>query len=379
MFNPGDVLLYELTISGLAGYVDIRTSVKDFSIYENIKTPYTSIVLTVIDRNDILNNNVGLDAVNNLVTVSFSQPGQHIYTGTWQVFAVEKGQNLENQRAVEYTITGYSPHMRNIPKVQKSFKEQSTTDVAAALINQYLRPSKPLIINAPGRSTVGNSIMPYNINGQQIFKAIRAVLGRATSTVDNSGAYVFFENQFNMVIDTLANLLSNAQASQVATFYQRPMGVNFLTDVAIQPFIILAMREEARVNLADTAQFDNTATNTIDLFSSAFQKGATSGASMYYNLPYNILRPPTFLADQMANRGKVAGQFDSQSATIQVSLQTDCTVGLGVNVESLAPPGDTNQVVLDEIAGPLLITELRHTVMLDKNKMQGMTTMKLTK
>lgn len=375
-FNPGDVVIRDFTLSGLGGSVDVRRRIKDFSIYENIKTPYTTIVATVIDTTDMLNNNIGLDGVNNTLTASFSQTGQHIYDGTWAVVAVEKGQNLENQRAVEYKITGYSPHMVKFPKVQKSFKEVPATGVASALISEFLSPLKGLQIDAPARSIVGNQMMPYNINGVQIHKAIRSVLARAASTKDNSSAYVWFENQFNMVIDTLENMMNKAVGSQVATFYQRPMGQNFLRDVALQPFIILAMREDSRVNSAETVLDNKNAVNTLDIFSSAFKKGATGGATSYMNLPYNILRPPTFLAGVLSDRKNVAGKFDSQSATIQVSLQTDVTVGLGFNIESLAPPGDTDQVVLDEISGPLLATEVRHTVQLNKQKMQGMSTIK---
>jgi hypothetical protein len=376
MFNPGDVVIRDFTLSGIGGSVDVRRRIKDFSIYENIKTPYTTIVATVVDTTDMINTNVVLDGVNNTLTASFSQTGQHIYDGTWAVIAVEKGRNLENQRATEYKITGYSPHMTKFPKVQKSFKEVPATGVAASLIGEFLSPLKSLVIGAPARSMVGNQMMPYNINGVQIHKAVRSVLARAASSVDNSSAYVWFENQFNMVIDTLENLMNKAVGSQVATFYQRPMGGNFLTDVAIQPFIILAMKEDSRLNSAETVLDNKNATNTIDLFSSAFSKGQTGGATSYLNIPYNILRPPTFLANVLGNRKNVAGMFDSQSATIQVSLQTDVTVGLGFNVETLAPSGDTDQVVLDDISGPLLATEVRHTVLLNKDKMQGMSTIK---
>lgn len=376
MFNPGDTLIYDFTLSGDLGAVDIRYSIRDFSIYESLKNPFTTIVATVVDKTDILNNNVGLDGVNNTLNVSFSQPGQHIYDGTWSVIAVEKGQTLESQRAQVYTITGYSPHMRNFPKVQKSFKEQTATDVVSSLINQYLSPLKSVVVGAPSRSIMGNQMMPYNINGVQIFKAIRSVLGRAASTVDSSSAYVLFENQYNLVIDTLENLMNKAASSQTATFYQRPLGINFLNDVALQPFIILALQEDSRVNAAAADLDTQNAVNTIDLFSSAFQKGQTQGATSYLNIPYNILRPPTFIANFLSNRKNVAQKFDSQSATIQVSLQTDVTVGAGINVETLAPPGDTDQAVLDDISGPLLVSELRHTVQMNKGKMQGLSTIK---
>jgi hypothetical protein len=375
-FNPGDVVLRDFTLSGAGGSVDVRRRIKDFSIYENIKTPYTTIVATVLDTTDMLNSNLGLDGKNNVLTASFSQPGQHIYDGTWQIMAVEKGRTLENQRTAEYKITGYSPHMQRAPKVQKSFKEQPATAVASSLINEFLQPLKSVIIGAEARSVVGNKMMPYNINGISIHKAIRSVLARAASTKDQSSAYVYFENQYNIVIDTLENLMNKAVGSQVQTFYQRPMGQDFLRDVALQPFIILAMKEESRVDSTSNVLNDNQATNVLDLFSSKFDKGKTGGAATYLNIPYNILRPPTFLKDVLAARKKVAGQFDSQSATIQVSLATDVTVGLGFNVQTLAPAGDTDIVKLDNISGPLLATEVRHTVKMTEKKMMGMSTIK---
>lgn len=363
-------------MSGLGGTVDIRRRVKNFSIYENIKTPYTCIVATIVDNADILNTNLGLDGVNNTLTVAFSQVGQHIYDGSWLIMAVEKGRTLENQRTAEYTITGYSPHMALSPIVQQSFTSQTATDVASSLISQYLSPAKGVVVNAGSRSMMGNQMMPYNINGQSIHKAIRSVLSRAASTTDTSSAYVYFENQYNIVIDTLENLMNNALSNQVSKFYQRPLGQDWLRDVAIQPFIILAMKEEARVDSTSNVLSGVQATNMIDLFSSAFTKGSTGGAATYLNIPYNILRPPTFLQNVLAARKSVANKFDSQSATIQVSLATDVTVGLGINVQTLAPAGDTDTAVPDSISGPLLAIEVRHTVDMTENKMMGISTIR---
>ena len=377
-FSPGDINLYDFTMSGAGGSVDVRRRVRDFSIYESIKTPYISIVAKIIDNTDMLNQNLGMNGNNNL-TVSFGQPGQNPYNGTFKILEVEKGRTLENQRTAEYTITGYSPHMTNQPKVQKAYREVPATQVAQDLIQTVLNPSKGILIGAPSRGLVGNAHMPYNINGVNIHKAIRSILSRAASSVDESSAYLFFENQKNMVIDTLENLMSKAVGSPVATFIQRPMGQNFLRDVAIQPFVILAMREEARVSATDNILNNNQATNIFDLFSNQFKKGNTANAATYLNIPYNMLRPPTFIADFLNKRKKIAGQFDSQSATIQVSLNTDVTVGGGFSIETLAPAGDTDTPILDAISGPMLATEVRHTVNLTQKKMQGLSTIKGTK
>ncbi len=377
-FSPGDVILQDFTMSGAAGSVDIRARVMNFSIYENIKTPYISIVAKIKDNTDMLNQNLGLDGTNNL-TISFSQPGQKPYKGTFRIMEVEKGRTLQNQRTAEYTITGYSPHMTNQPKVQKAYKEVPATQVANDLIENILKPAKKLIINAPSKGLVGNKDMPYNVNGVNIHKAIRSVLSRAASIKDVSSAYVFFENQTNMVIDTLENLMKQAMAGNGPTFYQRPMGLDFLNDVAIQPFIILAMREESRASATDNILNEKQATNIFDLFSNQFQKGQTKDAATYLNIPYNMLRPPTFIANFLNQRKKIAGQFDSQSATIQVSLNTDLTVGSGFVINTIAPVGIMDTAVPDRISGPMLATEVRHTVLLTQQRMQGMTTVRGTK
>lgn len=374
-FAPGDVQLLTCSMTGAGGSVDIRHRVKDFSVYENIKTPYISIVMNIVDNTDMLNQNLGLDGSNQL-TISFGQPGQNPYDGTFKILEVEKGRTLQNQRTAEYRITGYSPHMTNQPKVQKAYKEQTATSVAQDLVQTFLSPSKGLVINAPSRGLVGNQFMPYNINGVNIHKAIRSVLSRASSTKDQSSAYLFFENQFNMVIDTLENLQNTALNNPVATFIQRPMGKNFLLDQAIQPFVIMALKEDSRVSSTDNILNDKQATNVFDLFGQTFQKGQTQNAATYLNIPYNMLRPPTFIADFLNQRKKIAGQFDSQIITIQVSLNTDVTVGKGFAIDTLAPAGDTNIPVPDAVSGPLIATEVRHTVQFSGSKPQGVTTAK---
>lgn len=376
MFNPGDIEIRECMLSGIPGSVDISRRIHDFKIYENIKKPYTSIEMTIIDNADIINNNIGLDATNNFLSLSFGQPGQPSYTGRWAIMSIEKGRNLNNQRTAIYKIIGYSPHMTKFPKVQKAYKNQTATNVAKNLIQQYLSPEKALQIGAPSRGILGNNTMPFNINGIQIHKAIRSTLLRAASTVDPSSAYVFFENQHSMVIDTLENLLNKAFTNPRNAFYQRPMGKDFLEDVARQPFIILSLREESRQSRPASIQDESQAVNTLDMFSNVFKKGNTQGSSSYLNIPYNLLRPPTYIANFLDKRKKIAGEFDSQSVTIHVSFNQSVTVGEGFTVETIAPAGDTDQVVLDRISGPLLCTEVCHSVILDKRRMQGTTTAK---
>jgi hypothetical protein len=180
------------------------------------------------------------------------------------------------------------------------------------------------------------------------------------------------------VVDTLENALEKALSSPVATYYQRPMGQNFLNDQVLQNFIIMSMVEESRVDAMATAQAKSQKVQPFDIFSNKMEgKSAGKGkASTYLNIAYNMLRPPTHLAKALPERKKVASAFDSQSATIHVALNTALTVGCGFEVETLAPGGDTDEPVKDDISGPLMAVEVRHSVDLTKKKMQGTTTVK---
>lgn len=376
-FNAGDVEIQRCVLSGAAGSVDVARRVHDFSTFESIKKAYVSLVMNLVDDTDVLNYNVGLDGTNTL-DLSFSQPGQEPWTGKFVVTSIEKGTKLQNLRVQNYQLVGYSPHMTNFPKVQKAYKNKTGTGVARDLIESFLKPIKPLVVRAASKGMLGSDRMPYNINGVQIHKAIRQTLLRSASTKDKSSAYVFFENNKELVIDTLENLLKEGLQSPVATYYQRPMGQDFLRDAALQNFIILSLQEESRVDATSTAQDQTQSVRPFDVFSNLFKpkKDGKGDASTYLNLAYNILRPPTHLAEVMPERKRIAGKFDQQSATIVVPLNPELTVGKGFAVQTLAPGGDTGEAVLDQLAGPLLATEVRHMVDLTKKRMQGTTVAK---
>lgn len=372
-FNPGDVIINQCMIGGAGGSVDISKRIVDFSIFESMMKPYTSIDINFIDNTDLFDN-IGITG-NNALSLSFNQPGQDSYVGNWTITSIEKTERLQNQRAQMYRAVGYSPHMTSFQKVQKTYSNVPATSAAADLIQTFLNPAKGLHIGAPAMGMVGTTRMPWQISGLQIHKAIKNTLQQAASTVDASSAYTFFENQFNMVIDTLEHM-QNSPLGAGPTFYQRPMGQNFLQDVGLQPFIILALEEESRVDSTSTSQFQNQASNVWDMFSSSYTKGATKGASSYLNIPYDMMAAPSFALQFLAKRQKIAAQFDQQSATVLVSLQTGLTVGYSFNIETLAPLGDTDNPVLDSISGQLLCTEIRHMVKLSQKRMQGTTVAK---
>jgi hypothetical protein len=111
------------------------------------------------------------------------------------------------------------------------------------------------------------------------------------------------------------------------------------------------------------------------MFTAGFQANGGT-ASTYMNMLYNILRPPSYMQQALPARSKIAGTFDSQSVTIQVGLNTELTVGEGFVIETLAPSGDTEKPVRDDLAGPLIASEIRHDVNLSRKRMQGQSIIK---
>jgi hypothetical protein len=374
-FNPGDVIIGQALISGDVGSVDITRRIMNMAVYEHLSKPYTSVSLMIQDNADILNNNLFLNG-NNSFTVSFGQPGQDPYTGTWVLTAVEKSRSTQNQRTVIYQATGYSPHMLNIQKVQRAFRDVTTTDAISSLVQQVLQPIKPFLVNAPARNMTGNQNMPYNINGVQIFKAIGQLMHHSASTKDQSSAYVMFENNKSLVLDTLENLMNSATGGP--TYYQRPLGTNFLQDVARQQFTILSYREESRVDKSTQISGANQQTRVYDIFAQAFkQQNFGSGLpATFASLAYNIMRPPSFAQSYMAPRAQVAGQFDTQALTIHVPLNPALTVGSCFVAQILAPLGETSTAVIDNVSGNQLITEACHRVDLSGVRMAGTSTVK---
>lgn len=380
-FNPGDVQVQRCMLTGSGGSVDISLRLKTVSVYENILKPYVAIDLEILDSGDILNHNVGLDG-NNTLDISFSQPGQEPYTGMFTLTSVEKAKNAQNLRTTQYNLSGYSRHMTKFPRIQKAYRDKTATSIVSDLIENFLSPDKPLVIGDPSKGVLGNQHMPYNINGVQVHKAIRSTLGRAVSAKNIASLYTFFEDHKNMVVDTMDNLLERAKSSPVATYIQRPMGTNWPADMVLQNFIILGMREEARVDLTTQVQHENQKVQPFDVFGLKFDPkdiGDKKKVSTYLNLAYNVLRPPTQLAKAMPERAKRAGEFDTQALTIHVALNPGVTVGKGFAVETLAPAGDTDTAVRDKVSGVLLATEVRHTLDLTRNRMQGTTTIRGTK
>lgn len=378
-FSPGDIIINECVISGSfgSGGVDISRRVKDFEIFENLQKPYSSVRMTVIDNTGMIDRNAIMDGTNTL-SLSFQNPGQAPYTNTWTITSAEKSQHTQNLRTKIYTITGYSMHMLRLPRVQKSYQFIPPTGVISDLVNTFLQPFKGFQVRDPARGMIGNQLMPFTINGQQIFKAIRNVMNQAASTSNDSSAYVMFEDKNALVLDTLEHILDTGLSSSVATYIQRPLGQNFLRDQAIQSFVILNLKEDTRVDRTSQVQAESQATRVFDLFGQNFSSaladfgfGGGSSSSTYHNIPYNILRPPNFAKLVASKRQWIASIFDGQSVTITVPFNSDLTVACGYTVQSITPSGDVDLATLDGISGPLVATEVCHNVRLDRKKMMG--------
>jgi hypothetical protein len=379
-FSPGDVIINECMITGAqGGAVDVTRRVHSFQIYENLQKPYSAIQITIVDNTGLIDKSVQLNG-KNFLSLNFQNPGQAPYTNTWLITSAEKSQHTQNLRTKIYVITAYSMHMERLPRVQRSFKNMSPTAAIQELIGTYLNPYKGFQIRDPARGMVGNDLMPFTINGQQIFRAIRNLMNQSASTTNDSSAYVLFEDSKALVLDTLENVLYKGLSSPVATYFQRPLGQDFIRDQALQAYTILKLKEDSRVDRTEQIQAESQAVRTFDMFAQTFQNlgtffggasASTGGASTYQNIAYNLLRPPSY-AKMVADKRKwIASVFDSQSATIFVPFNSDLTVGCGYIIQSITPGGDMEVAQLDKLSGPLVATEVCHNVRIDRKKMMA--------
>ena len=383
-FSPGDIIVNSCTISGDGGDVDISRRIRSWQVFENLQKPYSSIQMVVVDNTGLMDQNVVLNG-HNFLSLSFQNVGQDPYENIWAVTSVEKSSHTQNLRTKIYTITGYSIHMLNVPRVQRAYKDITPTAVITDLVNTYVGPYKGFSVRDPSRGMIGNNLMPFNINGQQIYAALKNVMNQAASSSNDSSAYALFEDSKGLVLDSLENILLTGLANPVATYIQRPLGQDFFRDQAMQAYVILSLRENARVERVSSLQAETQATRVYDIFSHGFSSAAAnfgggdsgsnkgSGSATYQNLGYNIMRPPSYAQVFAAPRKWIASVFDGQSVTIQVPFNSDLTVACGVTVESIAPGGDLDTAVLDGLAGPCVATEICHNVRLDRKKMQGLT------
>ena len=368
-FALGDVEIQSFLVDGS---VDLRYKTASFDVYQDVKKPYHSVVIDVIDDGDTLNNVIQFNG-GNTFDLSFSQPGQEPYKNSFVLTNVEKQVTLQNQRVARYNITGYSTHMVNFPKIQKAYKNQTGTDIIQDLFS-YLGASKGLVINDPSQGMFGTDKMPFNINGLSIYKALRTAMLRCKSSSNDSSCYTFFENNTNMVIDTLENMINNV--SPVGTYFQKPLGKDFLQDNAEGQYNILNYREEAVVDGGATTQSTDMQTQSMDNFSQNLQKSTTGSgvAATFLNIVYDTMRPPTFMNTVVPARKSFAAKMDAQALTILVYLNPALTVGAGFTVDTLSPPGSTDIETQDTVSGTYLITESRHSVkLIDQRKPQGLT------
>src|SRR5688500_3485675 len=122
---------------------------------------------------------------------------------------------------------------------------------------------------------------------------MRLFMRSSTSAVNASSAYVIFENNKCMVLDTLEIHLRNVENGP--TYYHLPLGVDFLRDVARQQFTILKAIEDSRVDATSEQQSRSQTTKVWDLFSQAFDdkgSGGGGGSSVFNSMQYNGTRAP---------------------------------------------------------------------------------------
>jgi hypothetical protein len=109
--------------------------------------------------------------------------------------------------------------------------------------------------------------------------------------------------------------------------------------------------------------------------------GGSAGANLRGNppstrnyVPIDPLAPPTNIEKFIAHRKAMAAALDSQSVTCLVAFNSAITVGKAVELNTIAPGGDTDTPDPDSVSGNSLVMEVNHWVNLRTEKMMGKTT-----
>lgn len=388
--NPGDVSC-QVLINGN----DVTHLLRRLAVFEDIKKPYTVIQGLLFDYGNSLNG-IPIQGNATLQATFFQPPDQTPqYTGTWILSTVKVHKASEGMKTVFWSFQGYSPQMFVLPRVQKSYQEVPMSSVVSDLVTNYLPGLiKPLIVRAPSMNMAGNVNMPYVVNNQQPFSAIRAAMQASASAVDPSSVYVLFENLTNMVLDTVQNLINNP-ISGGPTYWQRLNGQSFLNDPQAIQSSIISYHKDDMIDTTAMIQASSQDIATYDIFGQAFQAATSAiaggvgsafggAASSVSSIMYNMFRPPTYAQQIAAPRRIMAAQADAQSVTAQVLLNPALTVGTQVTLNLLGSVGDVQSAdfspypgLQDWQSGNFLIQETRHDVALNLGgRLQGTTTVR---
>jgi len=202
-YSPGDVLIYDLTLSSPRGSLDLSRMFATMKVYESIFVPNAIIEIQVFDVNDALGNlNICGDET---ITTTFGAPGGVFPTYTFALDTIQNQTAAGSTKSKIYFLHGVGVETMYAKTnfVQKSYNTTIESIVKDIHFN-YLKSTKT-IITEPTQGSQNIMIPNYDP-----FKAIDMVRRRAVSTLNSSSTYVYFENWKGMYFHTIELMLNQA-------------------------------------------------------------------------------------------------------------------------------------------------------------------------
>ena len=378
-FNPGDVIINQLIIHGASSSIDCRSSLKTFSIYESILTPGILAEFVLVDVNDL--NNMAPLLGNETITVDFSTPTRKNAVYNMIINSISGVMSGENLRHKMYTLKAASPHALdnagNI--VQKSYNTQISNMVKDIFDTFFTSVNKPLNIE----ETKG--MQQFIVPNKKPLVAIDMLRRRSTSSLNLSGAFLFFEDQNSFNFKTMESLYQGDVGDRVFT---QQSAKNYSMDrVSFRDIINLSYN--AQFNTSDSLasgvvssqvrQFDiNTLQYTvknIKINETDYNRAATGktipdeiaskfpNPGITFTLPVDSFNPPNLIAETTPHQAAMSKITGNIMATINVFGDTELTVGQSCQVNIYVKNSLTGDPELEpNVSGKYVISRLRHFV-----------------
>lgn len=198
-FNPGDVVIHQLTIHGPRGILDLTNAFISADIYESIHAPTIFMTVDVLDLDDAVGELILTG--DETVTLSFSKPNEQIATYSLNLNAIIDSKTQTSMKYKTYTLQGTSKEVLNAKKshVQKAWNT-TVSNMMSDVYNNFIKETMPLFVEAS--KGVQKYIAP-NIKPEQLVEIFKK---RASANENKSSSYLFFANRDGYHFVTLESL-----------------------------------------------------------------------------------------------------------------------------------------------------------------------------
>ena len=187
-YNPGDVFVDILSVSGDRGSLQLASSFVEASVYESIFTPGITADIKVLDTDDQLGQ-MRL-AGGESVKFSFKPPGGMSANYDFILESIDDLQASGSQKSKIYVLKCVSEETLHAKTnmVQKSYKG-NLSDAVQDIVKNYMNSNKQVVTESTKGSQ--NVIVP-NMNP---YKAVDMLRRRSVSAQNKSSSYMFFETR----------------------------------------------------------------------------------------------------------------------------------------------------------------------------------------